>query len=1742
MIINEFSATPSEQQLSWGTNGVPRMGSGTSWMEPDFIPRGWSRGNLPAGYGFAGLGTDLTTTMKGKTPTLYLRKEFSLTSTQAAFAEPLQMVVDYDDGFVAYLNGREIARVNAGASNAFIYAGQPAYNVVSTPPPLLLNLGSTRSLVSTGRNVLAIQALNAESPSTVSQPERITLHQPTPEFKIDAGLRVSGATVISARPATFKFDDVTGASRTHLNTNGVATDSRTGTVAPNGWLARAADPTSSANWQGLQIVSEELPGGGAGGSGGLRYTITQSGSNQPASVHAPTVDMAGSWEPGGVTPEHIANTILRFRLRTTPSTQYRLRIDPALGQEASALSGFPIISGNNEGTITFSGASGGARLFTVNATGSQSQTSVGSLTSLLLFGMASNDARGLIFRLTEDATVGAGNLGSKGHLRAEITQAGTAGSTWGLNYGGMPVQLWTPGNISSEDLGYATFQFAYKIPVGVSFQVWVEPGSGSPTNRIDWGTITGDGTWQLAQRFFAGSPNSERFRGVMNAQNTRNVKLFFQGNVSLGVGTWLQLDDFQILPWRKYEVRLSDGTNGTSSFLSFANANSLSSFVPAFEKVSDASAVPQTLSLDDYEVLFVGTNAASITNLVFSGATGGAWDYFIGLAEPSGGLFDPGLLTNSFPIPAGEEGDFEQPANFVDWLELYNDGATPVDLSGWSLTDQKGSPGKWHFPTNTTIGPNSYLVVLCDDREEANAPAGPATYLHASFTLGSDGEFLGLFDNNGVFVDGLTSGYPKQVFFASYGRNPGNVAEFGFLANATPGVENRGPYFTGRVDAPDFKQPDGTNDFNGGIYIGPSITLLLTNHTAGSTIRYTLDGSEPTEINGTNYISPLSFTQPTDKTGIVVRARAFLPGWLPSGVKTHSYILRQALALTNAPVLMLTAPKDRAFYKPFGVLGINGGSFVATASGNIWVSDGPQAYDQVVGSGNPFEREVHMEYFFPSSYYPPGQTPIREDVGLRVSASPYQRPRMKLANVEINSPWTPSDQTEKPSFNIMFNGDYGISKLDYPLFRNYDIKEFQNLRLRAGKNDNVNPWMTDEFIRRMWGDMGHVSPHGLFCSLYVNAIYRGIYNLTERVREPLFQAHYHSSADWDVRYVNDWVNGDAIVFNTMMTALNRDLTTSTNYLAALNLLDVDNFADYYLLNIYCAMWDWPENNFVFARERSSGPLSKFRYTVWDAEGGFNVQSYYSKPVNFDTVNELNTKGVDVANIWKRLMLNPEFRLRFADRVNKHMFNNGVLDDRDPDSVGPLVSSFLRKFNEVAGEAAPLVQYNQNALQTNLFVNWSAAGTGRRSYLLGAGAGRQIFRDNGLWPLTEPPIFSQFGGSVPPDYGLTITNNIATAGQSATIYFTLDGNDPRVFGGTVDGGASIYTGVVPITNIVTVRARAKNDVTGEWSPLTEATFAPEALTASSNNIVIAELMYHPPDATTNEAAAGFINADDFEFIRIVNIGNKPVDLSGLRLTTGVIFDFNSGAVRYVRAGGSVLVVKNRAAFRARYGMSLEGRIAGEYTGNLSNSGERLALVNGTETVRDFAYADGGDWPESPDGDGPSLMLRDPFGNPEHAQATNWIACSIPGGLPGDVAPLMTFDSWRALLWGPSGLTNVAVSGASADSDGDGLINYAEFALGLHPKRVQSTKRPQTIIENIDGTNYLTMQFNVSSAAAGVSVTFQVSSNLLDWVEGPPGTELMSIVPNIDGTVTFKYRDTAPIEPETSHFMRLRISGP
>jgi hypothetical protein len=397
--------------------------------------------------------------------------------------------------------------------------------------------------------------------------------------------------------------------------------------------------------------------------------------------------------------------------------------------------------------------------------------------------------------------------------------------------------------------------------------------------------------------------------------------------------------------------------------------------------------------------------------------------------------------------------------------------------------------------------------------------------------------------------------------------------------------------------------------------------------------------------------------------------------------------------------------------------------------------------------------------------------------------------------------------------------------------------------------------------------------------------------------------------------------------------------------------------------------------------------------------------------------------------------------------------------------------------------------------------------------------------------------------VPPGYDLSMTSSVATPGQTATLYYTLDGNDPRLAGGSRNLAAQTYTGPVSLNQVLTVKARARNDTTSEWSPLTEATFAPAAVPASSNNLVLSELMYHPPHATAVELAAGFSNADDFEFVRLLNIGPTPVDLAGVRFTLGITFDFTSGAVRYLSPGANALAVKNRDAFQVRYGHGYDALIAGEYAANFSNGGERVQLVASNNVVlRDFTYATSAPWPATADGQGPSLVLRLPGSNPDPAVATNWAASAVPGGLPGGVAPQQSYAAWRALYWDADSATNDSISGPLADPDGDGVCNFLEYGFGLDPHHLSTQPQPRAAIESVNGDLRLTLSFRLDPGAQDVHLTWEVSSDLRNWSTPLNVFELLSTEPCPDGTALIRYVDTTRLAPSAERFVRLRLTGP
>src|SRR5205823_4787305 len=72
---------------------------------------------------------------------------------------------------------------------------------------------------------------------------------------------------------------------------------------------------------------------------------------------------------------------------------------------------------------------------------------------------------------------------------------------------------------------------------------------------------------------------------------------------------------------------------------------------------------------------------------------------------------------------------------------------------------------------------------------------------------------------------------------------------------------------------------------------------------------------------------------------------------------------------------------------------------------------------------------------------------------------------------------------------------------------------------------------------------------------------------------------------------------------------------------------------------------------------------------------------------------------------------------------------------------------------------------------------------------------------GLFPTVAAPAFSQLGGNVAAGYSLTLSAPVGT-----TIYYTLDGSDPRVIGGGVSAAAKTYSGAIIINNSLRVRAR------------------------------------------------------------------------------------------------------------------------------------------------------------------------------------------------------------------------------------------------------------------------------------------------------------------------------------------------
>jgi hypothetical protein len=973
------------------------------------------------------------------------------------------------------------------------------------------------------------------------------------------------------------------------------------------------------------------------------------------------------------------------------------------------------------------------------------------------------------------------------------------------------------------------------------------------------------------------------------------------------------------------------------------------------------------------------------------------------------------LVINEF-LSSNGTGLVDENGEPEDWIELYNPGPNPVNLTGWALTVDDVDLGEWVFPA-WSLNAGQYMIVYASgkDRKPSQTTAGvdnantvASPRLHTNFTINETGGFLALTspESPRTIVSGFNP-FPEQRTDYSYGPQPAGGLRY--FTPPTPKAANNASTLTAIT-------PKVAFSVNRGFFKDP-FQLVLSCSDSTATIRYTTNFTEPTAANGTIYTGPIAISATSN-----IRAVAFGTGKIPSFPVTHSYIyLDQVLSQpanpagfpsnwgSNASFTGGVVPADYGMdTDPVRVDPNNAGSAIDPAKQQR-LKDGLRELPIV-------SVTIPIIDMFGSNglYYYPNVT--NKSFGYKKCAVEMILPDGSSAFSVVcgisghgNASRDPL-KNPKHGFQLKFKGDFGESSLDYQLFPGSPVKNFDDIILRPDFNSSWRHWSDDATngngafqrsrgtrIRDAWSKetfrtMGNIASNHRFTHLFINGLYWGTYDLAEQPVDGFAQELMGGAkADYAIVHEGQFRNGDDPVYTTMSNMPN--ITTNALYEQMKGYLDVTQFIDYTLLHFYIGHQDWGNVKNWYAIRRRATPANpaqgKYQYIPWDQEC----------TLLDTTVNRVATTDLP-SNLHPKLLLHPQYKLDFADRVHRHMIApNGAMTAAANIARWQKWQGIIDK--PIVAESARWGDYRRDVhqYQTGTYVIYTREGhflpectrlTG--TYFPGRGATLlSQLQSAGLYPAVAAPQLRQTNAAGPivgtsqvdAGYVLAMTN----PSGSGTIYFTTDGNDPHIYYTPTTGAtaasvaptAVAYTTPITINSTTTIKARVLN-ASGTWTALNEATFT---VGLSLPSIRITELMYNPPGGTAHE------------FLEIQNTGTTAVDLSGWYFE-GIGFYFPIGSV--LNAGGRLVLGNNdgkTGAFAAQYpGVTPFGW----FSGSLDNSGERVALFDANgRLISSVTYDDVIPWTVAADGSGVSLEIIDPNGDPN--DPLNWKGSNALKGTPG-----------------------------------------------------------------------------------------------------------------------------------------------
>ncbi|MDC0497482.1 chitobiase/beta-hexosaminidase C-terminal domain-containing protein, partial [bacterium] len=359
----------------------------------------------------------------------------------------------------------------------------------------------------------------------------------------------------------------------------------------------------------------------------------------------------------------------------------------------------------------------------------------------------------------------------------------------------------------------------------------------------------------------------------------------------------------------------------------------------------------------------------------------------------------------------------------------------------------------------------------------------------------------------------------------------------------------------------------------------------------------------------------------------------------------------------------------------------------------------------------------------------------------------------------------------KRSMRLNFRKEYGPGKLNFPIYDGHDYPIppaalFDGLELRSGNHDmwQRGAYLSNRFTDDTMLDMGNISPHGRFVHVYINGLYWGQYHLRERWNASMHSEYFGGGKDdYEAINANDRFEADLSVYDgtgeywAEAEALAAGADPFTNIR---NHVDIANIIDFMLLYV-------SGNSESEFRSAGSVPLGvPFKFFMKDADGFLRSQNRNVLDDGpLDLMGALRSEG------------DPDYLTLVADRIHKHYFNDGAFTpakniERLQERVDEIQLSFLGESARWSFRTPTSWQAYQDNLINNHFPNWTAT-------LI------QRFKDAGMYPSIAAPVFNQHGGDVTAGFQLAMTSS------GPTIYYTIDGTDPR------ESAAPVVTGP-PVT--------------------------------------------------------------------------------------------------------------------------------------------------------------------------------------------------------------------------------------------------------------------------------------------------------------------------------------------------------